>query len=77
MTRLQALLSYDYLLTLDGEITKFWRSDNTFAKWLFFLNRYCAFVYLITRILMDVILTTSTTVRRLHLLYLRFADDDQ
>lgn len=42
----QALLYYDYALTLGRECSLFW-SSNSFKRWgsiLFFLNRYCGVI---------------------------------
>ncbi|KAJ7065710.1 hypothetical protein C8F01DRAFT_1249282 [Mycena amicta] len=35
-----AFLAYDYLLTLESEVTAFWRAKISFATILFFVNRY-------------------------------------
>ncbi|EJC98999.1 uncharacterized protein FOMMEDRAFT_23360 [Fomitiporia mediterranea MF3/22] len=39
-----ALLAYDYFLTLDAEIDFVWHSRWSFAKMLFFILRYSAFL---------------------------------
>lgn len=39
-----ALVAYEYLLTLDQEISLFWRRGFTATRILFFINRYTPFV---------------------------------
>ncbi|PBK87105.1 hypothetical protein ARMGADRAFT_1016856, partial [Armillaria gallica] len=39
-----SLILWDYLITLDDEITLFWFSRRSWIKFLFFANRYIGLV---------------------------------
>ncbi|KAJ3999275.1 hypothetical protein F5050DRAFT_1028819 [Lentinula boryana] len=47
------IVVYDYFLTLDAEIERYWGSRTTFATTLFYVNRYSTILGLIPRILFD------------------------
>ena len=45
-----ALLAYDYIITLDGEVKLFWKRKFNVASILFGANRYLAFVPIMLRL---------------------------